>query len=147
MLDIILLLCTTAAGFLVGLYLQKRVARHNEMWNDLTRYISALKLNVTGRQRELADFNAEFVSTCGATFRDCLNSKKYPKLNAQQKKRIEDFFANLDCAGSEQLLQNLDYYAKQFEGDLKDSAEAVKKSSVYVKLGILLGAMIGILFL
>ena len=147
MIDIILLLCTTLAGFFVGLYLQKRVARTGEMWNDLSRYIASLKLNVAGRQRELADFNAEFVSTCGATFRDCLVAKKYPKLSAQQKKRIEDFFANLDCAGSEQLLQNLDFYAKQFEADIKDSADAVKKSSIYVKLGLLLGAMLGILFL
>ena len=147
MTDIILLLCTTLAGFLLGLYLQKRVARQTEMWNDLARYITSLKLNVTGRQKELADFNAEFLSGCGATFSDCLVKQKYPKVSAQQKKRLDDFFASLDCAGSEQLLQNLDYYAKQFESDVKDSGDALKKSSIYLKLGLLLGAMLGILFL
>ena len=147
MIDIILFLCTTLAGFFLGLYLQRRVTRLNDMWNDLSRYISTLKLNVTGRQCELANFNAEFVGSCSATFRECLVEKKFPKLNAQRKKRLEDFFAALDCTGSEQLLQNLDFYAKQFEPDLKESNEAVKKSSMYVKLGILLGAMVGILFL
>ena len=95
----------------------------------------------------LADFNAEFSANCSETFKECLLAKKYPKLKGQQTKRLTEFFASLDCVGSEQLLQNLDFYAKQFEGDLKDSAEAVKKSSIYVKLGILLGAMVGILFL
>lgn len=147
MTDIILFLCTTLAGFLLGLYLQRRVARTNEMYCDLSRYISALKLNVTGRQRELADFNAEFAAACGAVFKDCLIGKKFPRFNAQQKKRLEEFFDNLDCSGSEQLLQNLDFYAKQFEPDMHASADALKKSSVYVKLGLLLGAMVGILFL
>ena len=147
MIDIILFLCTITAGFLIGLYLQKRVAKTNQMWNDLARYITALKLNVTGRQKELADFNLEFAGTCGETFRECLLSKKYPNLKPPQKKRLEEFFANLDCAGSNQLLENLDFYAGQFEVDLKDSADAAKKSSIYIKLGILLGAMVGILFL
>lgn len=147
MIGAILFVCSVLCGFLAGRYFQKKSLRRNDLLSDVSKYLSALKLNVTGKQLELKKFNEGFLESCSKTFCEFLTEKKFPALNALQKKRIEDCFSNLDCVSGEQLLQHLDFYAKQFEADVKDCAEAAKKSSVYVKLGLLLGAMAGILFL
>lgn len=147
MTGIILLCCSVLCGFLAGRYFQRRVLRKNEMLVDVMKYISALKLNVTGKQQELEKFNESFLQGSSKTFREFLSERRMPALSPLQKKRIEDCFANLDCVSGEQLLQHLDFYGQQLQGDLSECAEEAKKSSVYVKLGLLLGAMLGILFL
>lgn len=147
MLNIILLTCCILAGFLIGRLIKKRVVQRNELIVDLVRYTELLKVNINGKQLELHKFDEEFSTTCSTTFRAYLTEKKYPALNAMQKKRVEDFFANLNCVSGNQLLQHLDFYKTQFDSDLQASTAEVAKASVYVKLGILLGAMIGILFL
>ena len=147
MTHIIILLCCILCGFLVGRFLQKQVIVRNQMYLDLQKYFSALKLNVGGRQLELNKFNSDFSATCSGAFCAVLQHNKYPHMKAHKRKTVQDFFANLNCASSSQLLQHLEFYEAQIRPDAEQSTEDAKKSSVYVKIGILLGAMVGILFL
>lgn len=147
MTRIILLICCILCGFLIGRYLQKQVQAKNQMYLDLLKYIAALKLNVNGRQVELERFNADFCVNCSGAFCSVLQQIKYPHLKADKRKTVQDFFANLNCASGNQLLQHLEFYEAQLRPDAEQCAQAAAKSSVYVKIGILLGAMVGILFL
>lgn len=130
-----------------GVYLKKRAVKKSELFSDIVRYCSALQLNVTGKQLELAAFDAEFAKNCSAPFCEALTQKNYSYCSALQKKRLDDFFSNLDCVGGDALLEHLRFFQKQFEADFSESAAAAKKASLYVKLGLLLGVMVGILFL
>jgi len=134
-------------GFLVGRFLQKQALAKNSMYLDLLKYVAALKLNVSGRQVELAVFNAEFSANCSEPFRALLQNNKYPRMSSDKRKTVQDFFANLNCASGNQLLQHLEFYETQLRPDAEQCAQAAAKSSVYAKIGILLGAMVGILFL
>ena len=80
-------------------------------------------------------------------FADYLSESKLPQMNALQKKLMADFFGNLDCVSGNELLQHMEMFETQFADCLKDCDAEAKKSSVYVKTGLLLGAMAGILFL
>lgn len=147
MTNIIAFLCCVSGGMLVGLHFRKRALQKNQFYSDLVRYISALQLNVTGRQTELAVFNADFVQRASQVFAEASKNRRYPFCSASQKKDLDDFFGNLDCVGSGALLEHLNFFRKQFEPVLAECAAEAKKSSLYVKLGLLLGAMAGILFL
>ncbi len=131
----------------MGKYFQKRVKNRSDLYADVSRYIAELKLNVTGKQTEISKFNEEFLQRCSKAFSEFFSEQKSFALSTAGKKQLQKFFADLDCISGEQLLQHLNFYEKQFEVQVKDSVDELKKSSMYVKLGLLLGAMIGILFL
>ncbi len=147
MTNIILLICCILGGFLLGRFLQKRVLARNDMFTNLVKYVAELKLNVNGKQVELDKFNTQFGESCSDVFRCYLTDKKSSTLSERQKKMVDDFFANLNCTSGNQLLQHLEFYEKQFNTELETTSSEAKKSSVYVKIGLLLGAMVGILFL
>lgn len=146
MTNIILFICCALGGFFCGLYLKKRVTQKNALFVDLVKYTVALQLNVSGKQLEMGEFNAKFCDSCSEVFKDALQ-QKYPALSASQKNAVQEFFANLDCASGDALMKHLALFQKQFESISSETATEAKKSSLYLKLGLLLGAMLGILFL
>ena len=117
------------------------------MYVDLMKYIAALKINVDGRKLELQKFNADFTKTCSSVFASALQGGKLPYVKKDKRKNIEDFFSSLNCVSGSELVTNLTFYETQLKPDADDAMTAAKKSSVYVKLGLLIGAMVGILFL
>ena len=146
MTNIILFICCALGGFFCGLYLKKRVTQKNALFADLVKYTVSLQMNVGGKQLEMGEFNAEFCTHCSEVFKDALQ-QKFPALSASQKNAVQDFFAHLDCASGDALINHLAYYQKQFESISSETASEAKKSSLYTKLGLLLGVMLGILFL
>ena len=147
MTNIILFLCCVLTGFLAGRAMQKRSLVRADIFSDVTQYVSALKINVTGKQQEMELFNAEFLKNCSDGFRNYFADKKCGFVNRTQKQHLDGFFGNLNCSSGELLLQHLNFYEKIFEQDWNSILEEAKKSAVYVKLGLLSGAMAGILFL
>lgn len=147
MIQIFALVCCVSSGMFAGIFLRKRAIRKNEFFADLMRYISALQLNVSGRQQELGAFNEDFAKNCSETFREALLNRSYPNVSRIQKQNLDAFFSNLDTPGGSALLQHLEFFKKLFDNDCDEAAASAKKSFVYVKLGILFGAMVGILFL
>ena len=76
------------------------------------------------------------------------NGKCKCKLSKNQKKNLLDFFGNLDCVSSVQLSEHLDYYGKILEDDCRQVTEKeASRAGVYGKLGMLLGAMLGIMLM
>ena len=149
MSDIIILIACTLCGYACGKYLEKRIKRKGEFMNDLTRYVMLLKVNVEGRRIELAKFNEEFMTQCSQAFADFLSAGKMRcSLSAIQKSNVEKFFDNLSCASSEELRKHLDYYGTVLGTDAKQVLEGeVAKASVYGKLGLLFGLMVGIVLM
>ena len=149
MLDIIILIACTLCGFALGKYLERRIKRKGEFYSDLNRYTALLKVNIEGRQVELSTFNSEFASNCSLTFREYLQNRKLKcSLSSVQKNDVKNFFDNLDCASSQELTKHIDYYSTLFAAEGKQVSEKeVAKSSIYVKLGILLGVMVGIVLM
>lgn len=148
MLDIILIICCTLAGFALGKFLERRIGEKGKFYQDLTMYVALLKDNVLGRQLELEKFNAEFIQNCGSTFKSYIqNGSVKNRFSKAQKANLDKFFGNLDCVSSQALVEHIDYYGKILSEDAQAVLKnEVAKSSIYSKLGMLLGAMLGILF-
>ena len=149
MIDIIILFFCTLCGFACGKYLEKRIKRKGEFFSDLTRYIMLLKINVEGRKLEISRFNEEFSTQCSQVFAEFLHDGEIKcSMNAIQKSNVTKFFDNLSCASSEELDKHIEYYSAVLGADAKQVAEGeVAKASVYVKLGILFGMMVGIVLI
>ena len=148
MIDIIILIACTLCGFACGKYLEKRIKCKGEFYADLSRYIMLLKINVEGRKLEIGKFNEEFCTQCGQAFANFLaNGKIGCSLNSIQKSNVTKFFDNLSCGSSDELGKHIDYYSALISADGKLAENEVAKSSVYVKLGILFGMMVGIVLL
>ena len=149
MTDIIIIICCTLCGFACGKYVEKRIKRKGQFYNDLTRYVMLLKINVEGRRLELPQFNEEFAARCSQVFADYLREGKIScSLNSGQKNNVSNFFDNLSCASSEELDKHIEYHSALLNADAKQVAESeVAKASVYVKLGLLFGLMVGIVLM
>lgn len=149
MTDIIIIICCILCGFAAGKYIENRIRSKGKFYQDLTRYISLLKDNINGRQLELEKFNDSFVETCNKPFGDYLiNRKDKVKLSKSQRDNIKAFFDNLNCASSQALIEHLEYYGKILSDEAKSVWDnEVVRSSIYAKLGMLLGAMLGILLI
>ena len=148
MLDIIILISCAMCGFICGKYLEKRTRRKGEFYSDLQRYITLLKVNVEGKQVELDVFNEEFCKNCSDSF--CLyvqEGKMRCAFSKSQKSNVATFFDNIGCVSSQELIRHIDYYKAVFEADAKKISEEVAKASIYTKLGILLGVMVGIVLM
>ena len=148
MIDIIIIIACTACGYLCGKFLERRIKRKGEFYRDLNRYVALLKVNVEGRQVELADFDDEFCQECSELFSHYLIERKLKcALSSLQKSNITAFFSNIGCVSSQDLIRHIDYYKVVFESDGKAISDEVSKSSIYSKLGILLGVMVGIVLI
>lgn len=147
MLDIIIIICCVLGGFALGKYFENRICEKGKFFQDITRYASTLKENVLGRQLELSRFNENFTKTCSRAFAEYLNEGKIRvQLSKTQKSNLSLFFDNLDCTSSQALVQHLDYHGKLLADETKSVLDReVTKAAIYGKLGMLLGAMIGIL--
>lgn len=149
MIDIIVFIGCVLCGYFIGKYLEKGVSRKGAFYQDVRRYAVGLRENVTGRQLELDKFNSEFTQNCSADFAEYIESGKVKcRLSHNQKKNLADFFGNLDCVSSQQLSEHIDYYGKILEDDCKQVTEKeASKAGVYGKIGMLLGAMLGIMLM
>jgi len=147
MIDIIIIICCVLGGFALGKYVENRIGEKGKFYQDLTRYTVALKDNVSGRQLELSKFNDEFCASCSKVFAEFLSTGKIKlRLSKSEKKNIDAFFDNLNCASSQALVQHIDYQGKILTENADDVInKQVAKASIYSKLGMLLGAMLGIL--
>ena len=148
MLDIIILIACALCGFACGKFLEKRTRRKGEFYSDLQRYITLLKVNVEGKQVELDDFNKEFCKNCSDSFCQYVQEGKIKcAFSNSQKSNVTAFFDNIGCVSSQELIRHIDYYKAVFEADTKKITEEVSKASIYAKLGILLGVMVGIVLM
>ena len=149
MIDIIILIACTLCGFACGKYIEKRIKRKGEFYNDLNRYVMLLKINVEGRKLEIAHFDEEFAGQCSNVFAAFLKDGKIRcSLKAVQKESISKFFDNLSCASSEELAKHIEYHSAVLGEQAKQVLNGeVAKASVYVKLGVLFGIMLGIVLM
>lgn len=148
MIDIIIIICSVLGGFALGKFFEKKIVAKGKFYRDLLRYVATLKENVSGRQLELRKFNEEFAKTCGKPFAEyVLTGKLSLRLSKAQQSNVSALFNNLDCASSQELLQHLEYQGGILADEGKEVCDnEVSKASIYSKLGMLLGAMLGILF-
>ncbi len=148
MTDIVVLIACAACGFCLGMYAEKRIRRKNAFYADLVKYIELFALNIDGRQLEVDKFNADFAKNCSANFAQYLaGDTKKLGLSAKERQGLEEFFADIGRADTQQLKKFLEHYRAIFEQQRKIVEQRSQKASVYAKLGFLLGLMLGILLI
>lgn len=148
MFNIIIIICCILAGFALGKFVERKVAEKGKFYQDLTSYVALLKDNVSGRQLELTNFNKQFSQNCCKAFCDYITLGELKiRLSKVQKVNLTKFFDNTDCISSQALVEHIEYHGKILKDDAqKVMLDEVAKSTIYAKLGMLLGAMLGILF-
>lgn len=148
MSGILLLICCILCGFCVGLFLQRRERDCVTFVEDLLRYIDLLRVNIDTERKSLAAFDSEFISRCGKQFSDYRSGTGGGAPNKRTGKLADDFFDGVvACNNSQQLAKHLDYYKAVVAAQLAEMSCGGKRKGLYVKLGLLLGAMVGLLFL
>lgn len=148
MTDIIVIIICSLCGFALGKYFEKRVKGRASFFDDLCKYISRFKVNLSGRQLERRQFDEEFAAECGTVFAEyLLNGKFRCSLTKEEKRLAEQFFGGLDAVNTEELKKHLDYYGYLTERQAESVSQKASKASVYPKLGILSGVMIGIVLI
>lgn len=148
MIDIIIIICCILGGFAIGKFVERKVVSKGKFYRDLVRYASTLNENISGRQLEIAQFNQQFILNCGKEFGDYLTVRQIKiKIPKPQQDNIENFFSNLSCSSSQSLSNHIALYLKIFADDAESVQGEVSKATIYSKLGMLLGAMLGILLI
>ena len=148
MTSIIILFCSILCGFLIGKHFQKRQMFRNQFFADLTKYILLLKANVATSRIEVPTFNKEFSKSSSAVFANFLsNNNDLSYLSKQQKTLVVSFVESLKTTTSAQLINNLDYYYQLVNAEYSLITNSARNSFACVKLGILMGVMVGILLM
>lgn len=132
----------------MGLFLQRREKDCVTFVEDLLRYIDLLRVNIDTERKSLAAFDSEFISRCGKQFSDYRSGTGGGAPNKRTGKLADEFFDGVvACNNSQQLAKHLDYYKAVVAAQLAEMSCGGKRKGLYVKLGLLLGAMVGLLFL
>lgn len=145
--DIIIVVCCMCVGLLVGRFVKAQYVQKRVFFADLCRYIAEFTNNINGRQIELGAFDDNYSAKCSDVFAQYLCDGKLPKLSAEDKSAVGDFFAQLNGATSSDLLIHLQSNSVLFGEKLDVAKSDADKSAVYPKLGVLLGLMVGILLI
>lgn len=147
MLDIIIIICCIMAGFAIGKFLERKVNEKGKFYQDLIVYIALLKDNISSKQLELGKFNQEYTLKCSKTFADFITNKELKiRLSKMQRDNINALFDNLDCVSTRALEEHLEFNGSILGNDCNNVMQnEVAKSAMFSKLGMLLGAMLGIL--
>jgi hypothetical protein len=120
----------------------------NQFFADLTKYILLLKANVATSRIEVPTFNKEFSKSSSAVFANFLsNNNDLSYLSKQQKALVVSFVESLKTTTSAQLMNNLDYYYQLVNAEYSLITNSARNSFACVKLGILMGVMVGILLM
>ena len=148
MTNIIILFCSILGGFLVGQHFEKREKCRGQFFADLTKYLVLLKTNVSVTRIELAEFDKEFSQSSSVVFANYLLKREdISFLTKQQKALMASLFDSLSATTSAQLINNLDYYYQLVNAEYSLISNSSRNSFVCVKLGILVGVMVGILLM
>lgn len=147
MSGILLLICCILCGFCVGLFLQRRERDCVAFVEDLLRYIDLLRVNIDTERKSIAAFDSEFVTRCGKPFADYRTGTGGAPSKSTGKLADDFFDGVVACNNSQQLAKHLDYYKAVVAAQLAEMSDGGKRKGLYVKLGLLLGAMVGLLFL
>lgn len=147
MTGILVLICCILCGFCVGLFLQRRQTEQVAFLTDLTNYLSLLRVNVDGKRLPLPQFDSQFCQRAGESFKQYLCGNKSVPLSATDGKIVASFFDGLKCNTGAELVRHIEYYQQVFaQVSARYLQNAEKQRGMYIKLGVLLGAMIGVLF-
>lgn len=147
MLDIIIIICCILTGFAIGKFFERKISEKGRFYQDLTAYVALLKDNISNKQLELGRFNQEYSLKCSKLFADFItNGEIKLRLSKIQRDNISAFFDNLDCVSTRALEEHLDCSGRILIDDYNNVMQnEVAKSVIFSKLGMLLGAMLGIL--
>lgn len=130
---------------MLGKYCKRRLTERHAALCDAARYAQALKVNVEGRQQQMTQFTEQFCMTASQPFCNVVQGK-YGCLKGTEKAVVAEFFAKTQYSSAEELSYTLSEYGERLRA-LAEEARIQAEKTVYPKVGLLLGAMAGILFL
>ena len=148
MTDIVAIIACALCGFALGKYFERRVRSKFMFCSDLCKYLALFKVNLDVRQLEIDKFNKDFCANCSEVFCEYIEKGKTRcSLNTREQNYVKTFFEGLNAVSTHELKKHVDYYEAIFADMNKEANDQARRASVYVKLGILLGVMVGIVLI
>lgn len=149
MTDILVLFFSIGSGFCVGKYLRDRLWDKNQFYLEVIKYTKLLIANIQSKQIELDIFNKSFCSSCNSTFCNFILSGVVPSyFNKSDSAFFTRYYGSLKDSASNKLLPTLQFDLQQLDALYHTfSIDKLKYSKIFVQLGLLCGAIIGILLL
>ncbi len=148
MIDIVVLVACTLCGYVIGKYFEKQIRIKSAFFFDVNKYLSLFEVNIDGRQLEIDEFNKEFAENCSAAFLEYLGSGKTKcRLSTIEKKELKLLFDSFEAVSSQELKKQISFQRYFFTEQNNRYSEQASKASIYPKLGILLGVMVGIVLI
>lgn len=145
MIDIVLLILPILACSCIGAWVDLYQKRNKELFDNALDYCTELLDNVQTRKLDLATFNGIFLQNTGVVFADVLSGKNVVFATPTQKKQLKTFFDGVAHSDSATLTKHLLAWQLRF----KRVASSFKNTSpnLYLKLGVLFGALVSILLI
>ena len=149
MTDIIVLICCILGGFFVGRYTQSVINAKNQFYLDTLKYIENLQINIKTKQIGISSFNQEYSKICTSEFKAfLLDNKIEVRLSRAERKNILSLTNTMLDTSSDTLFSNLSFVSKLINDDYQLFYNSkFLKSKVYDKIGLLVGAIVGILLM
>lgn len=150
-------------GLLIGKLLSKKIARKYLFYKDIVDFLAYTKLNVSSYQTKLQDIVKSYTNNKKSNIFDFDDFDKYLKdtsinakfylndvnfISLQEKQEIEESLMSMGKYNVENEIENLRKVDMNLRDKMEESYEVLKKySSIYIKLGILFGVLLGILLI
>ncbi len=147
MTDIVVLLMPIFVFACIGAWLDMRNERQIKLLKDLVRYTSELQENVNGNKLDLPTFNNVFEQTASNTFIDVKSGEKSCFISSQLFSQAQLFFDGLHNSSTNALLQHLAAFNLQYTNMLEKLQQKSVVKNLFLKLGVLFGALISILLI
>ena len=156
MIDIVVLILCVFVGFVLGRRSERMLFNKERLFTSMHDFARNLLYNARYTKLPLKEFVENYNAGNGAeVFSQCVDRYFYgkdiaisAKLTAQQQKYIEDFWHNLSALNTEQFVGHVEYYGNYFaDQSEKLRKECADKASLGPKLGILIGAIVGLMLM
>lgn len=129
--------------------MQSAINAKNLFYLDTLKYIENLQINIKTKQIGISLFNQEYSKICTSEFKAfLLDNKIEVRLSRAERKNILSLTNTMLDTSSDSLYSNLSFVSKQINDDYQLFYNSMfLKSKVYDKIGLLVGAIVGILLM
>ena len=162
MFKIVLCVLLIFTCFMLGYFLSKKLKTRKNFWSDVVDLCDNLILNISFGHKKVKEIILEFLPSCRAEcsyLLDNIVKSDFDKnkfsfegldldLSFEEVKYLEEFFSQIGEYDSESETEKIKKYKSVFSGFLDKSEQKLKRySPLYIKLSIIAGLVISIIFI
>ncbi|MCM1043841.1 MAG: stage III sporulation protein AB [Corallococcus sp.] len=146
MTDIVILILTGITGFLVGKHLENKLTKRERVFGELCAFCDSMANNIKSEKIALNDFIDMYQKKSSDEFSKVIKGAS-PILAKHENEKVAEFLDGIKTSNTDFCLRHIERYSEIFKSFLeKQLAEANSKRNVYIKVGVLMGIAVGLLF-